>query len=204
MLTGVIVEHAGEKAVLETPHELYYRFSAMAFERLQVNEPKIKSLLNKGKELTVHEVNILYENRLSMNNLVVYGALSLEAYINFYAIRYDIPFHNDFEKNLSTLNKWKIYPHLKTNKSLDGSAIKLIKEIFRLRDEIVHPKPNRIIIGDNKPYNGKSIQSKIELLDKGQYIVDLNSVYKAIFKIDLDEKKSYENAPWMLELQRIN
>ncbi|KOO10558.1 hypothetical protein AKJ18_33630, partial [Vibrio xuii] len=85
MLTGVIVEHAGEKAVLETPHELYYRFSAMAFERLQVNEPKIKSLLNKGKELTVHEVNILYENRLSMNNLVVYGALSLEAYINFYA-----------------------------------------------------------------------------------------------------------------------
>jgi hypothetical protein len=204
MLSGVVVEHAGETAVLETPHDLYYKFSAMAFEKLQAYAPKIKPLFNKGKELTDNELNILYENRLSMNNLVVYGALSLEAYINFYAIRYNIPFHNDFEKNLSTLNKWKIYPHLKTNKSLDGSAIKTIKEIFKLRDEIVHPKPNRIMVGDNKPYNGKSVQSKIELLDKGQYIVDLNSVYKAMFKIDSDEKKNYEEAPWMLELQKLN
>ncbi|EJG0374740.1 hypothetical protein DBT86_RS23730, partial [Vibrio parahaemolyticus] len=90
------------------------------------------------------------------------------------------------------------------NKSLDGTAIKQIKAIFKLRDEIVHPKPNRIIIGDNKPYNGKSVQSKIELLDKGQYVVDLNSVYKAMFKIDSDERESYEQNPWMLELQKLS
>ena len=204
MLSGVIVEHAGERAVLETPHELYYKFTAMAFEKLQAYDPKIKPLFNKGKELTADELNLLYENRLNMNNLVVYGALSLEAYINFYAIRHNIPFHNDFEKNLSTVNKWKIYPHLKTNKSLDGAAIKQIKAIFKLRDEIVHPKPNRIIIGDNKPYNGKSVQSKIELLDKGQYVVDLNSVYKAMFKIDSDERESYGQNPWMLELQKLS
>ncbi len=83
MLSGVIVEHAGERAVLETPHELYYKFTAMAFEKLQAYAPKIKPLFNKGKELTADELNLLYENRLNMNNLVVYGALSLEAYINF-------------------------------------------------------------------------------------------------------------------------
>lgn len=204
MLSGVIVEHAGEKAVLETPHHLYYKFTTMAFEKLQAYAPKIKPLFKKGGKLTPNELNVLYENRANMNNLVVYGALSLEAYINFYAIRYNIPFHNDFEKNLSTLNKWKIYPHLKTNKSLDGGAIKKIKNVFKLRDEIVHPKPNRIIIGDDKPYNGKSVQSKIELLDKGQYVVDLNSIYKAMFKIDSGEKENYEQDPWMLELQRLS
>ncbi|EJG0545329.1 hypothetical protein DBT93_RS23745, partial [Vibrio parahaemolyticus] len=48
MLSGVIVEHAGEKAILETPHELYYKFTAMAFEKLQAYAPKIKPLFNKG------------------------------------------------------------------------------------------------------------------------------------------------------------
>jgi len=203
MLSGVVVERAGEKAVLETPHELYYKFTVMAFEKLQAFAPKIKLLFQQSRELTPDEEAFLYENRSNMNNLVVYGALSLEAYINFYATRYNIPFHNDLEQKFSTVNKWKIYPHLKIKKSIDGDAINKIKEIFKLRDEIVHPKANRIILGTDKPSNSKSVQAKIELLDKGQYLVNLNSVYKAMFKIDSDEKEHYKRIPWMVELQRL-
>ncbi|MEJ2445761.1 MAG: hypothetical protein P8Y42_20315, partial [Exilibacterium sp.] len=51
-----------------------------------------------------------WEYHECMINTLIYGALSLEAYINYYAKRYEIPFSNDLEQKLSTYNKWKMYP----------------------------------------------------------------------------------------------
>ena len=132
------------------------------------------------------------------------GAFSLEAYINYYAAHYDIPFHNDYEKSLSTVNKWKIYPSLKINKTLEKPALDIIQKVFKLRNEIVHPKPERIKHGSVQPGNKsiKNIQGIIEVMDKGQFFIDVTSVFSSIFKIDPEEKKIYNDGPWLCHLKK--
>jgi len=205
VLHWIVTQHAGEKFFLEMPHRLYYEFSVRAFGKVQEFRPIIESALKdksvEGKKKLEH---ILYENRLAMNDVLVYGGLSLEAYINYYAMRYDLPFHRDLERSLSTLNKWKIYTNSKTRKTLDQDAIKVIQRIFSLRDEIVHPKPERVKAGTDSPPKGKSAQAQVESIDKGQLIIDINSVFKAVLKIDSDEKKEYEQQPWLYELRKIS
>lgn len=118
-------------------------------------------------------------------------------------MRYDIPFHNDFERSLSTINKWKVYPRLKNGRTLDVNALKVIKKVFELRDDIVHPKPERILAGSKEPAKGKSAQAKIERIDKGEMIIELNSVFQAVHRIDEDERAEYEKRPWLCNLQRV-
>lgn len=205
MLHWVCVEHAGQKAVLELPHRLYYEFSVRAFIKVQDLRPILEAALKdespRGKQ---KQVQLLYENRLAMNDVLVYGALSLEAYINYYAMRYDLPFHRDLERSLSTINKWKIYSNSKTRKTLDSETIKIIKRVFQLRDDIVHPKPERVLINNGSPAKGRSAQAKVESIDKGKLIIDINSVFKAVFKIDNDEKVEYEQHPWLYELTKVS
>lgn len=205
MLNWVVTEHAGEKFLLEMPHLLYYEFAKRSFFTTQDLKPEVKAAF--AKETSKRAVNfesVLYANRLAMNDVLIYSALSLEAYINYYAMRYDIPFHKDFERNLSTINKWKVYPNLKTRKSLDGEALKKIKKIFKLRDDIVHPKPERIKTGTTALPKGTSAQAQIEEIDKGQLIIELNSIYEAMFKIDKDERAEYENNPWFCILKKVS
>lgn len=205
MLSWVVTEHAGEKFFLEMPHLLYYEFAKRSFITHQQLKPDVQAAFAKTPEQKTVEVDsVLYANRLAMNDVLVYSALSLEAYINYYAMRYDIPFHKDFERNLSTINKWKVYPNLKTRRSLDGEALKTIKKIFKLRDDIVHPKPERIKAGITEPPKGASAQAQIEQIDKGQLIIELNSVYEAMFKIDTDEKAEYEKQPWLCILKKVS
>jgi hypothetical protein len=205
MLNWVVTEHAGEKFLLEMPHLLYYEFAKRSFFTSQDLKPDVKAAFaKKSNQRTVDFENVIYANRLAMNDILIYSALSLEAYINYYAMRYDIPFHKDFEKSLSTVNKWKVYPNLKTRKSLDGSALKLIKKIFKLRDDIVHPKPERIRTGTTEPPKGTSAQAQLEEIDKGQLIIELNSIYEAMFKIDKDEKAEYEKKPWFCILKKVS
>jgi hypothetical protein len=187
------------------PHLLYYEFAKRSFITHQQLIPEVKKAFSKSTpQDSVTNENVLYANRLAMNDVLVYSALSLEAYINYYAMRYDISFHNDFERSLSTINKWKVYPNLKTRKSLDGAALKTIKKIFKLRDDIVHPKPERIKAGASEPANGKSAQAQIEKVDKGQLLIELNSIYEAMFKIDKDEKAEYDKKPWLCILQKVS
>lgn len=204
MLHWVVTEHAGQKSLLEMPHRLYYEFSVRAFKKVQQLKPALESARNdQSVEGKAEQKHLLYENRLAMNDVLVYGALSLEAYINYYAMRYDIPFHRDLERSLSTINKWKIYTNIKTRKTLDQEAIQIIKKVFSLRDEIVHPKPERVQSGVDSPPKGKSAQAQVETIDKGQLIIDINSVFEAVLKIDSDEKVEYEKQPWMYTLKKV-
>lgn len=205
MLHWVVTKHAGEQFYLEMPHRLYYEFSVRSFTKVQEFRPILAASLNdKSQNGTEKQHQLLYENRLAMNDVLIYAALSLEAYINYYAMRYDVPFHRDLEKSLSTINKWKMYTNTKTRKTIDQRAIEIIKKIFRLRDDIVHPKPQRIKARSEAPNNNKNAQGQIESLDKGQLIIDLNSVYKAVFKIDKDENADYINIPWLSELKKVD
>lgn len=203
MLSYICVRHGKDNFLLEMPHRLYYEFAVRAFFKQQDMWQVEKKVKSKGAvNLTNQDENILYERRLAMNDVLVYSALSLEAYINYYAMKYVIPYHNDLERSLSTINKFKIYTQIKTNRCLTGDTLKIIKKIFKDRDEIVHPKPERIKQGFKEVPKPKGMQGKIELMDLGSLLLDMNSVYNAIFDIDTEEKESYDRAPWLYALER--
>lgn len=200
MITWIVLEQGGKKYFLEMPHVRYYTFAFRNFARYQ-EKSQVVAVLRKDKDHLppVQAENAWWEYHESMINVLVYGALSLEAYINYYAKRYDIPFNTEFEKKLSTLNKWKMYPTFKMNKQIDRSAIDTIKKVFKLRDEFVHPKPERII-QDAKPYEGKSAAAELEKMDKARLLKDINAVFSAMFNIDTDEAEAHQKQPWLLDL----
>ena len=43
----------------------------------------------------------------------------------------------------------------------------------------------------------------LELLDKGQHINELNSVFMSLFEIDEDERISHEKDRWLVQLKKI-
>ncbi|TWT72099.1 hypothetical protein [Crateriforma conspicua] len=73
---------------------------------------------------------------------IVFAATSLEAAINYYAKKHTIRFSRDYEKTMSTLAKWQIYPEQVSGQHLADHILGHVKRIFQLRDRIVHPKPS--------------------------------------------------------------
>jgi len=208
MLHFVLTEQAGKKSWLEMPHRLYYEFAIGSLIRVQDLAQTVHRVQTSGVPVDAAGSAALYEHRLAMNDILIYSALTLEAYINFYATRYSIPFYNDFERSLSTINKWKIYPHLKTRKTMPSAALIALRAIFDLRDEIVHPKPDRVwpnseSVGQRKEGEEKGAQAQIERLDKVQLILDVNMIFDSIFGIDADEYADHEKSPWLRRLQRL-
>ena len=203
MTRWIVIERQGVTYFLEQPHIQYYEFAIRNFIKHQ-NISQLIDKLRVDKDLLPQKESddAWFEYHETMVNVLLYGALSLEAYINFYAKMYDIPFNNDFESNLSTLNKFKIYPTLKLNKTIDGDAIKILKNVFKLRDGFVHPKPERVVKDPKVTYKGKSSGAILEKLDKGQLLVDINSIYGALFKIDKDERVAHTKIPWLCKLKK--
>jgi hypothetical protein len=203
MTRWIVVELQGTKYLLEQPHIQYYEFASRNFIKHQNLFKVVEQLRKNENALPKQEAdNAWFEFHETMINVLLYGALSLEAYMNYYAKMYDIPFNNDFESNLSTLNKWKIYPTLKLKKTIDGGKLKKLKEIFVLRDGFVHPKPERVVKDPSIPYKGKSAGAILEKLDKGQLLADINSIYQDLFKIDQEEQKAHDKAPWLCTLNK--
>lgn len=198
MTRWIVIELQGKQYLLEQPHVQYYEFAIRNFIKHQNLFPVINSLRKNKDALPKAESDTAwFEFHETRINVLLYGALSLEAYINYYAKRYDLPFNDDFESRLSTLNKWKIYPHLKLKKTIDGLRLKKLREIFDLRDGFVHPKPERVAKDPSTPYKGKSPGAKLEQLDKGQLLADINSIYQDLFRIDKDEEDAHKKAPWL-------
>lgn len=160
--------------------------------------------LNKDKYREDIIEDNLYEDRLAMNDILIYSSLSLEAYINYYAERYNIRIRKNPKRELSTVEKWKLYPKLKTGKVLNQNELKAIKNIFKLRNNIVHPKPDRIELETTQPYKGFGAQARVEKLDKEQLLINLNLVYEAIFKIDTHERDDHLKNPWLCDIKKLN
>ncbi len=196
MILNVCVEIENKSHWIEMPHRLYYEFVHKSLLTLQSLKPEV-SKIHASKDFCKTNLDKLYENQMAMNGVVVYSALALEAYINYYATRYAIAFHKDYEKSLSTLNKWKIYPHLKTKKILSEDVLEKIKKIFKLRNDIVHPKSSKAVVGGAQS-GSLNIQKKIKSMDMKSFVVDLNSIFNAVSKIDGDEKAMNKQNPWLI------
>ena len=195
MQSWSVLERSGKLFFLEMPHIRYYEFATRNFIKFQDFSAVVDKLRDKSISMTkVDEDSAWYDYHNSMINILIYGALSLEAYMNFYAKKYEIPFNNETER-LPTLHKWRMYPTIKTGKPLPPEVLKTIKSFFNLRDEFVHPKPTRLEHGKDVPDDHKNASAVLERKDKGELMNELNSVYKAIFKLDKDEDEAQIKTP---------
>jgi len=202
MLRFDYIEHSGQLYLIELPHVQYYSFATRNFIKHQELSPTIEKLRNKTIKIQ-NENDIWFQHHETMINTLLYSALSLEAFINYYAIRYEIENTKDYERSLSTTTKWKLYPKLKTGKTIDTDAIGIIKKIFKLRNGFAHPVPQKVKARQKKPtYKDNSHGATLERLDKGQLISDVNSVYQAIFNIDEDEQLRHKQIPWLMKMTK--
>lgn len=77
---------------------------------------------------------------------VIFSALTLEAFINFYGINnFSKSYFNNHLDKLTPINKWIVFPQLTTGKQIntDGQSYELLRSLFKLRDKLVHYKTRK-------------------------------------------------------------
>ncbi len=77
---------------------------------------------------------------------VVFSALAIEGFINDYGItRFSKNYFDNHLDKLKTTSKWVIFPQLVVGKPLDtgGKPYEMLKNLFKLRDRLVHSKTRK-------------------------------------------------------------
>jgi len=171
-------------------HNDYYHFAVASWnEWLSANielaelcgteQPDINSILENAKKDWGKFHELLRMQAMASTSYVIYCALYLEAYINFYGVSNNIPNIRDYESSLSIKNKWRIYPQIVTGKQISGDAIKTLGVIFGRRDDIVHLKPRT----EKAKHKALLIEDSLELIN------GVNFIRRELAKID-------PNEPW--------
>lgn len=78
--------------------------------------------------------------RSSQNGVIVFAAISVEAFVNYMAGVGQLDHHRQFEARLGTLDKWRIYPKLLFDDYLPEHILDRIKRVVALRNQVAHPK----------------------------------------------------------------
>lgn len=205
MHTGVVLKGESEEVfVLEMPHILYYGFTIDAFFSIQRVHNSYLDVRRKSDPLNKAEEQIIKDFNFWCNSFVLYGALTLEAFINYYGTRYLKLTNNERKQNRSVKDKWRYFIKKKLGVQLDDKIEKKLKFIFDLRNAIAHTKSNVITLDSNDENWKESIGAKLEILDKGMFLYEINQIFKYVFSIDEEEAKSSQNPTWLQEIQKIN
>jgi hypothetical protein len=108
---------------------------------------------------------------------IVFSALTVEAYINDYALRhFSKQFFATRLDTLSTLNKWVIIPRLVTGQSypVDRQGYQELDKLIKMRHQIVHAKTKKL----------PPLEKEKELEDFGKtYIYEIISYAKTAIKV---------------------
>jgi len=93
------------------------------------------------------DVNFICEKNAAIQRsamvVVIFSALTLEAFINHYGIgKFSRSFFDNHLDKLNPVSKWMIIPKLVVGQQLkaDGQPYELLRKLFKLRDKLVHYK----------------------------------------------------------------
>lgn len=121
----------------------------------KLNQSDIKSMkddrINElSRDNNVNEVITNFFGLRTFGSMViVYSALCLESLINDYCVfrKSSTYFKNHIDK-LDTPSKWLLVPKIITNKEIssDSETYELIKDLYSLRNSLVHPKSKEVDI----------------------------------------------------------
>ena len=171
-------------------HNDYYTFALVSWgewlstqseltERYGIDRLDIKGVFDLAQADWKRFQELSIKQSMASTSYVLYCALYLESYINFYGVTNNIPNIRDYESSLSIKNKWRIYPRIVTGKQISGAAIKILGVIFSKRDDIVHFKPQT----NKAKHQILLVKDGIELINGAHF------VRKELAEID-------PNAPW--------
>lgn len=176
---------SNEETYIRYKHVDYMNFAKFAlndWHKLHIELNELIDIENNDEEKRreIYKTNrqqihyLVSKQRMCIDNCIVYSALFLESFINFYGVMHQIPNIKHFETSLTIRNKWRIYPNIAVGKQISGAAIKTLGDIFTKRDDIVHYKPSTTA----KEEDDFSLIDGINLFNK------VNFVRKELGKID--------------------
>lgn len=134
---------------ISTKHNNYIR-CALNNIKIAVNRSgKLFSMnrINKFKKIKPlhHWLLKKYSNNYAvvsdcMDTSIVMTAFCLEAFINFYAVHYEIDKMPDYNERRRTLEKWNTYPQIVTGTPISKESIVMLNTIFTARNNLAHYK----------------------------------------------------------------
>jgi len=142
-----------------TRHGDYFTLVAKNYARIQQLKQELDEFQRslKGKKMSDHDVDVVASKNDAMGELalvvVIFSALTLEAYINNYGIsRLSRNYFSNYLDKLDLLAKWIVIPKVVTGKGLDpGSpAMQDLDWLVTLRNRLVHYK-SKVVAVDQIP-----------------------------------------------------
>ncbi len=147
---GTVVS-ADEMQAILTNHETFYGIAHRHYQEvLRLVEDR-----NSRTVKTDDDVDFVSKKNAEIQAdamiVVVFAALTLEAFINDYGIeKFSMPYFLKHLDRHSTVKKWAIIPRKAVGKEIatDGQAYDAIRKVFALRHKLVHYKSGKKKISD--------------------------------------------------------
>jgi hypothetical protein len=137
--TTTVTMHEDFYAIAHQNYTLVYQ---MVVKRDSIVENlKGKEKITKAALLAVADKNRAIERHAML--VVIFSALTLEAFINHYAIdNFSKLYLKHYLDKLDPVSKWVVIPKLVLGRTLDtdGRSFQLLKRLFLLRNKLVHYK----------------------------------------------------------------
>lgn len=122
------------------------------------------------------------------------SAFAIEAFINFYAIHFELDKLTGYNDRIPTQKKWKLYPFQKTGKRLSQDTLDIIQQVLNDRNEIAHYKP----LTDPNKFSGHSLARAFENLNKVYKIYEKLKIIDPHIKLEVYHFKIPEHAENMI------
>jgi len=127
-------------------HRTFYSIACQHYRQVkQLVAERDRRVIKSDKDVDfVCEKNAAIQRSAMVS--VIFSALALEAFINYYGIdRFSRGFFDTHLDSLNTVSKWLILPKLTVGRQLstDGQPYELLIGLFRLRNKLVHYKTRK-------------------------------------------------------------
>lgn len=137
------------KDELEVELNNHHTFFAIAIRHYRQIEKLVKQR-DEFKVKTDRDVDYVAALNASIQRdamvTTIFCALTLEAFINSYGINsFSKSYFDNHLDKLNPVSKWLIIPKLVTGRQIgqDGQGYKLLRDVFKLRDKLVHYKSRK-------------------------------------------------------------
>lgn len=140
------MDKEGNHEVFFTGHQTFFSIAYRHHKHVErlVSEREARKVKDDRDVDYVCEKNAAIQRSAMVS--VIFSALTLEAFINNYAIeRFSRSYFDNHLDKLNPVSKWVLVPKLITGKAIDtdGQPYERLKKLFKLRDRLVHYKTKR-------------------------------------------------------------
>ena len=137
-----------------THHEEYFKIALDHYKnikKLKKEQDDIQEKLKRKKNILDAEVDLLAEKNDAIGQhalvVIIFSALTLEAYINNYAInQLSRNYLTKYLDKIDLLSKWVVIPRIITGEQLNPGSkpVQDLSQLITLRNKLVHYKSRKI------------------------------------------------------------